>query len=70
MGSTVPSGADVGHRRQGRGCVIRTRYTASVPLWELMFMTNWASVCALVYCVSRVHLHVGFKLVHMVARFG
>ena len=61
---------DVRHKHRGRGCVIRTRYTAFVPSWELMFMTDWASMYTLTCHMSRVHLYVGFKLVHTAAWFG
>ena len=55
---------------RGRGCVIRTRYAILRAIVVAMFMTDWASVCNLACRVSRVHLHIGFKLVHTAAWFG
>ena len=63
-------GTDVGHCVGDRGCVIRTRYAIFRANVGAMFMTDWASVCNLACRVSRVHLHVGFKLVHTAAWFG
>ena len=53
-----------------RGCVIHTSYAILHVIVGAMFMTDWASVCNLACRVSRVHLHVGFKLVHTAAWFG
>ena len=63
-------GIDVGHWRRGRGCVIRTRYAIFRAIVGAMFVTDWASVCILACRVSRVHLHVGFKLMHTATWFG